>query len=677
MRLLIVFTFITTVVPVAVTAPASAQPSGSIELIAQSSWVDSGGIFNAQVRVAGASPDSSVRIRVFPAWEERSAFLRGDVDESAPLLELDPIALGDLQDTSNEVLSLELDVIRDFRQSSIEEPIDRPTLATSEASGVYPLDIALISPNGDVQDSILTTIIQLPPASRNSALATSIILESQVGPSIQPDGTSTISQAEVAELSVLVNAIAAHPNADVALSITAETLLALERSDLPESAEILSMMRQDFSSDQLLPRPFAEVEEQAWIDADLADELAELYQLNVNATSVLTGLEPQRSVMLLDRTVTDVGLGILADQGVEGVVVRPAQVSSLDPQLFPEALTTRYIIPTPADEPVSAMTADGALANHFTGPANPTLQANRLLADLTLLSLQSSTAGQGVVVNPPESWIPNESFLNVFLGGLERIPALEGASPREVLSTTAFTPAQGLGTLGPPLERRLEPRREATGLRSYRTEFSQAQLAISSWATVIESDAQSVDKLEELLVLSANVNHSDTERLAFIDEVYRLIDLQKDNAVTTPETETITLTGRRSDISIVVNNNLAIETSVVLVLDSEKLAFPQGREVDAVLAPGSNRIEVAIEARASGDSPIRIQVFSPDRSILLGSSELLVRTFAFSGLGVLIGVAAIAVLLLWWLRHRRSTTNTIDVLPAQHDPTHPGEPIGV
>ena len=89
--------------------PAHAQAAGSVELVAQSSWVDDGGIFSIQVRVAGASPDSSVVVRVLTPWVERDDFLRQDLTaNSEVLLELPPVVLGDAQDSTNEVLGLEI-----------------------------------------------------------------------------------------------------------------------------------------------------------------------------------------------------------------------------------------------------------------------------------------------------------------------------------------------------------------------------------------------------------------------------------------------------------------------------------------------------------------------------------------------------------------------------------------
>ena len=665
--------------------PATAQSLGSLELVAQSSWVDEGGIFNAQVRVAAADPEASVTFRVFPAWEQRTDFRNGTLREDAePLVELEPIMLSEAQETSNEVLSIELEVSRrtnlDIPQvvdPELVEELPRPQLTTDGEPAVYPLEVTLLSPDGTSLDSFLTSIIYLPRFALGQPLATSLILQPAIGPSILPDGTSTLTETDIEGLGVLVEAISQHPDGKVALSITGETLLSLERSELAPADEILTSIRERFTDEQLLPRPFTNLEEQAWIDANLTAELAELYETNSTITNEITGLTPVGSVILVGESVSADGLSALRNLGAEGVIVQDDHVTPLDRSIFPDSLSTRFLIPTPNRAPVPAMALNSELAEHFADAESVPFTANRLLGDLTMLALEYPNLSQGVVITPPEGWVPDERLLNVVLSGLERIPLLTGASPVEVLSTTSFASSAGVNALGSPLQRELDPRTNPANLRSYRTEFSQAEATIDSWSTVIVGDMDSVDRLHELLELSANGAFDTDQQLTYIDEIYRVIDTQRTDSITTQEADTFTLTGRNSDVPVVVNNNLDMDAAVLLLLDSEKLGFPEGREIEVVLTPGSNRIEVPIEALASGDSPIRIQVFSPDRTILLGSSEILVRTFAFSGVGVIIGTIAIAVLLLWWLRHRKQARGTVNRVPAHSDSPKTEEPIGV
>ncbi len=647
-------------------APANAQAAGSVELVAQSSWVDDGGIFDIQVRVAGADPESSVVVRVLPAWTERDDFLRKDIpSDSQPLLELAPVLLGEVQNTSNEVLGFQIVVAGP--DSPIEETEGAPiaVLQSDGGSNVYPIEVSLYQPDGTLADQFLTSLIELPRGQRNAPLQTAIVLEAHVLPTTTPEGETELDPDELDSVETLVSAIAQHPDADVALSISPEALVGLSNSTEEQPQRIIEQLRSIMDPRQLLMNPFTEVEEQAWVDVGLTPELRELYRLGSAATNTIVGVEPDPSVMLLDRTIDETGLEAITSGdsansfGVEAVIVRPAQISPLSKDLFPQALTTQFVIPTSEQRTVPALVADGGLANHFTNPGGSVYNANRILADLTLLSLQNGEVRQAVVVNPPDDWVPDATLLNVMLTGLERIPAIRGASPAKALADTAFTPARGIGTLSPPLRRDLNPQRQPQDLRSFRTEFSQARAAIDSWSAVISGDQASTDLLESLLQVSTDYRLTDTQRSQYIESIYGLIDEQKESSITTPESDTITLTGRLSDIPIIVDNNLGVDANVLLVLDSEKLAFPEGRALETTLRPGPNRIEIPIEARASGDSPIRVQVFTPDRSVLLGSSQVLVRTFAFSGVGIIIGAISVVVLLLWWLRHARSTRGTI------------------
>lgn len=684
-RVLLAAIAVVAAVVLASSRPAESQTIGSLELVAQSAWVEDGGIFSAQLRVAGAAEDSTVVFSVLSAWESRVDLLQERTAGLEPIFELEPIPLAELQDTSNEILSVEFEVADENsfgpRRPDVIPPPETgppgfPIFVTNGESAVYPVEIRLVANDGTELDTLTTTIIKIDRQRAITPLQTSIIIETQPSATIDSAGVSLLSEEDLADLGIVIEAVARHPDAEVALSITADTLLALARSDDPDASELLELVT-TLRSSQLVPAPFTQIEEQAWVDVGLGTNLGLLYDAGAELTTELTGLEPDPNVMLLDRTVTSSGLGVFARRGVEGVIVRPAQVEALDRNRFPDALTTRFLIPAEDAEPVPALVADGGLANHFTDDGGSVLRANRLLADLVLLTLQDPETRRSVVINPPLDWEPDPAFLNVLLSGLERIPVIRGASTIEALATTAFAPADGVDTLSPPLRRELDPRRAPADLSSFRTDFGQALTAVEAWSTVIANDTDSIDRLQELLFLSADQHLNELERQVFIEQVYTTIDDQKNGSITTPASDTVTLTGRLSQLPILIENNLSVEAEVVVILDSEKLSFPEGREVSVRLQPGQNRLEIPIEARASGDSPIRLQILSPDRSILLGSSEVLVRTFEFSGVGVIIGIISIIVLLLWWLRQRRARRDTVERPSADPSDLLAGEHIGV
>ena len=67
---------------------------------------------------------------------------------------------------------------------------------------------------------------------------------------------------------------------------------------------------------------------------------------------------------------------------------------------------------------------------------------------------------------------------------------------------------------------------------------------------MIIGDMESVDRLNELLELSANRAFDGERQLTYIDQIYQVIDIQRTDSITTQEAETFTLTGRNSDVCL-------------------------------------------------------------------------------------------------------------------------------
>ncbi|MGI9605069.1 MAG: DUF6049 family protein [Acidimicrobiales bacterium] len=641
---------------VSVPTSAAAQGSSTLELVAQSSWVDDGGIFSLQVRIAGADPDSTIAVEVFPAYPSAAAFVVDDLTNTEPILRIGPQPLAELQDTSNEVISWQI-AVAGPTTDQLDDDDSIPVLRTEGESAVYPLQVTLSDSDGNATNHIRTSLIELPRDRSFSPLQVVVLLGTDVPLGTAPDGTHALPAEAGAGLVPIVEALELHPDAEVGLSLSPESIVALQ-TGTSEQIALIERLAEALAPSAILAGPYVEVDEQAWVDAELEDELGSLYDSGLEAVRIGTGSEATESIAVLDPSIDSSGLDWLATRGVQGVIARSAQLERLDADMFAGSTTRRFLVPTSTSATVPALQADSSLARHFRNE-RPIHSANRLLAHLTLLALESSDSRRSAVVITPEEWQPDLKFLNVMLSGLERIPVLRATAAGDALANTDFLPASGVGTISPPLRRSLEPGVVARALGSYRTDLNQASSVIESWRSVVATEPEATHIMTELLRVSAAKDLDPLVRTAYIDTIYRLIDEQKDDAIATAEAETITLTGREATVPIVLENQLDVRASVLLVVDSEKLSFPEGREIHVVLEPGSNRVEIPIEALASGDSPIRVQILSPDRSVLLGTSEVLVRTFAFSGVGIVVGVAAILVLLAWWLRHRRSARGTL------------------
>mgnify|MGYP001291581185 CR=1 FL=1 len=112
---------------------------------------------------------------------------------------------------------------------------------------------------------------------------------------------------------------------------------------------------------------------------------------------------------------------------------------------------------------------------------------------------------------------------------------------------------------------------------------------------------------------------------------------------------------------IFIENGLDIPANISIHLKSDsRIHFPDGNIVNTTLLPGSNRISLMVEARASGDSQIEVTVYSPDENnlIALESGRILIRTTKLSGVGVFLLIIALGVLIFWWIKSNRVRKTT-------------------
>ena len=72
------------------------------------------------------------------------------------------------------------------------------------------------------------------------------------------------------------------------------------------------------------------------------------------------------------------------------------------------------------------------------------------------------------------------------------------------------------------------------------------------------------------------------------------------------------------------------------------------------MAPGPNSFDIKVRSRTPGSFPVDVVVRSQDGVITLATARYNIRSLALSGVGLGISIAALAVLVTWWIRHHRS-----------------------
>ena len=123
----------------------------------------------------------------------------------------------------------------------------------------------------------------------------------------------------------------------------------------------------------------------------------------------------------------------------------------------------------------------------------------------------------------------------------------------------------------------------------------------------------------------------------------------------------LNLTSREGTLPVTVANDNPFAVDVVIRVRSDRLRFPQGEVLTATVPSGGTRIDVPVEALATGSVPTFVELWTGDDVLKLDARQLNVRSTAVSGVGVALSLGALAVLVVWWFRSwRRSRTKARD-----------------
>ena len=119
-----------------------------------------------------------------------------------------------------------------------------------------------------------------------------------------------------------------------------------------------------------------------------------------------------------------------------------------------------------------------------------------------------------------------------------------------------------------------------------------------------------------------------------------------------PPRQTINFTARDGVVSLTFKLNTGYPVAIDVFLQGEKLEFPghEDGHIALTLTDPTTRVPVNVRTRASGDSALDITLQTPDGGMLIGRTRMTVRSTAFSGVGVVLSVGAMAFLAIWWGR---------------------------
>ena len=126
------------------------------------------------------------------------------------------------------------------------------------------------------------------------------------------------------------------------------------------------------------------------------------------------------------------------------------------------------------------------------------------------------------------------------------------------------------------------------------------------------------------------------------------------SCVKPPEPFGFTLTGDNT-FRFKVQNTCATDLRVRIRLDSAKLAFPDGDQLETLIASSDTLVEVSAEALSNGKSSVFLRIFSPAVDTIAVADEvpLTARVNSLAGLGQLLTGAGLLLVVTWWANNWR------------------------
>lgn len=487
-----------------------------------------------------------------------------------------------------------------------------PTRLLLPEAGVYPVVVELRSSDAPVA-SLTTWLVRLPTEiAETDLLGVATVLR-----------VASADGLEVEEVTALLDA---HPTVPVTLHLGSGVL-----TQLAGDAEATSALRNALDGRAVVSSPRFDLDPSALAGIGRG----ELYAWGVNQTwddLRRLGLVPDTTVLPLDTNLTTAGAETLLDLGITTVLNDAPGMAT-------------GVLSTPSGS-LAVVAADPVLSGELGTDRLAPLRAHRLIARL---SLRSEVEPRPVLLDPVTA---SPTSVDILLGSVDQLGVL-GALPvgPDVAPSVPIRP--------------LEQASQALDDVSDRIDGVLAEL--DTYRSFHLAGGPAPESLEDQLLVMLSRELNPASREDAIGRIEEEID-SAFGAVTLPEGRAVTLAAQHSTIPLSINNRASGGRRVMLEFLSDKIEVASDGQI-VELEPGVNSIDIEVETRSLGVSPLEVRLMTPEGRVELASSRFQVRSTAVPGLGLLLSGVAMGLLLAWWGRSWRADRRRRREGPADGQPS--------
>jgi hypothetical protein len=638
--LLVTFSWIGSSATATPLAGAQATRTDILGLISQTPVVEPDGDLRIVLRVTGAPSGATIRVDIHGRVMTRTDFQASLPDRNLRPPLGNPTVVPATPDASGAVA---ISVATRDPQSTTPADPQRPTVRVGE--GVFPVTIALLDGRTTIQQ-LLTYMVRLPDSHQFAPLGVAVVMPLGGPPALQPDGTTALDQTTKDAVVSTSTVLSAHPDVPLTIAATPETMDALAAD-----SDSIGSVKSAVSNRELPFTTYVRLHPGEWLASGLDGELGR--QLDIGTQSLTTTLtQPTMTDFVADDQLTSEAARFLRGRGVTSMVVPDDALSGLDERVFNVTLTQPFALRD--SDGITAVAADSGLAAHVGSTGDPVIDANHLVADLSVLYFDDPPEHRAATFVLPDNQPIDSRFLDALLAALN--PSVNRIL-RPMALSTVFATVPVVGSRGPDnsnvpaLTRSLQPKPSAD-LSSFARRLGSTEEQLRAYRTMVVPPNPRPDDLERRALVGGSNGLSDQQRTSYLQGVGNTIHDELDK-IAAPPKQTINFTARDGVVSLTFRLTTGYPVTVDLFLQGEKLEFPghEDGHIPLTLVEDTTRVPINVRTRASGDSALDVTLQTPDGGLVIDRTRVTVRSTAFSGVGVVLSVGAGTFLALWWGRH--------------------------
>ncbi len=519
--------------------------------------------------------------------------------------------------------------------------------------GVHPIAIEVTTADGGTTLQTMTLFLdRITDVAKRAPLRVAAVIQLGGAPAFSSAGTAQVPAAALTRLDQQLASLAT-TSLPVTLDLDPSTFDAVGRT--PSTQNEATELTAQLQTRPIIRRTWAPLDLEGWATTG---QLSDVQNQIIAGQAALTEAQVPTQLTRVwapDDTVGPMAVTELAKIGVDQLTLSNAQLDVAGSDDRPTGLRS-VRLGTDAASPVALPLIDEVQALLGDNTLDPVLVANSVAslledgwaADTTndqLASVVSLAPARPVVIDAVLAALsaPDNPTLSVV--SLDR--AFDGLSPqlRSAKRERDRTPV--VASVRRPSA--------VSDVRALSVKLTTVGREIFGYRSVMAERPIQLD-FEQQALFAQHARLNPQVQLAVLDSIVFQIRADFGKIVAAPP-RSVTITARNAQLSIRVTNGLDRAARVILHVKSPRIKVTGGRDRAVVLTPGTNRIDIPISVRTSGEFTVAIDVRSSDDQVAVTDTQIRVRSSVFSGVGVVLLIGAGLFLLVWWtrtLRHKKS-----------------------